>query len=89
MGDQILRMDAPAHQALCQFLHLPKGSDPGTIDGLLSVDNIRAGREGAASSFPYKGNPAPVPSCPDGKLPSCVAGAGVDRPLHAVSSGRV
>ena len=76
-------MNAPAHQPLHQLLHLPQGCHPGAVDGLLAVDNIRAGIECAGAALPYESDLAPLPGGADGQLSARVIGGGIDGPLNA------
>ena len=78
-------MDAPAYQSLHQLLHSPQRGYPGAVDGLLAMDDIRAGIEGACAALSHKRDLAPLPGSADGKLTSRIAGAGVDGALHAVT----
>ena len=78
-------MDAPADKALHQFLHSPQRGYPGAVNGLLSMDDVRAGIKGAGAAFADECDFAPFPCSADGKLASRIAGAGVNGALHAVS----
>ena len=63
-------MDSPSDQTFYQLLHLPQRCHPGTVDGLLAVDDIGARIERAGISFPDESDLSPFPRRADGELPS-------------------
>ena len=67
MGDQLIGMDAPAHQMLYQFLHAPQRGDPGSADGLLAVHDIRGRIEGHVISLADHHHFSPFPGAADGQ----------------------
>src|SRR5699024_6393763 len=89
MRNQIFRMNVPSDQTLHQFFHTPQTGHPGTVDGLLSVNDIRARHEGTGSSLSDKCDFSPFSGRTDGQLTSRIIGACIDRTLYTFSIGHV
>ena len=51
------------------------------------MKDIRARLEGTRTTLADKRDLSPLPRRTDGQLSACIAGTGIDRPLHTVSSG--
>ena len=80
-------MDAPANQVLHQLLHAPQRGDPGAVDGLLTVHDVRGGIEGDVVALADHGHLAPLAGAADRQRAGGVVGGAVDGALTAVTAG--
>ena len=60
MGDEVFRMDVPANETLHELFHSPERRYPGTVNGLLAMDDIRARIEGAGAALADESDLAPL-----------------------------
>ena len=72
VSDQIPGMNAPAYQMLDQIHHPLRGGDPGAVNALLTVHQIRAWSKRHGVSFADESNFAPLSCCTDSRLAASV-----------------
>ena len=71
---------------LHQLLHTPQGSDPGAIDSLLAVHDVRGGIEGHIVALAQHHHFAPFPRTADGQRPGGRIAGAVRSALAAIAA---
>src|SRR3984893_16004909 len=89
MSNDIGGMEIPPNEALDQFLHQPGRGHPGSIDGLLIVNDVGGWIELYGSPFAHESNFSPFASGSNRCNTRCWVGRTVERAFHAGPPGQV
>src|SRR3954452_8555532 len=89
MRDQIRGMETPPAQPLDQFFHQPGGGDPGAVDRLLVMNNVRRRVEFDAATLAEEYDASPLARRADGGGASGIVRGAIHRAFDAISAGEI